>query len=411
MAPSSGTDDTDVVDQPIPPSTTGLLDLLIVTAKHKTLVIGIPAVASVIAVILCLLMPNIFTATAKMLPPQQSPSSAAGLLGQLSALTGAAGGGGVAGGLGMKSPHEIYVGMLRSRSVADNLIQRFDLKKVYGQETFVDTRIALASATLVLIDKEGLLVLEVSDKDPKLAADLANGYVQELYKLTQTLAVTEASHRRLFFEKQLKQTKEALAVAEMAFRQSAETTGIIKLDDQGKAIIESIARLRAMIAAKEVELATMRTFATDRNPGLLMVQQEIAGLRVQLGKLERDETRAGDILVPSRRIPEVGLEYARRFRDVKYHETMFELLAKQFELAKIDEAKDSSTIQVIDDAVVPEKKSRPHKRLIVLVTGVVSLLLAILLAFVLEAAARARSNPEVLSRLDTFRYYLGWRRR
>jgi tyrosine-protein kinase Etk/Wzc len=382
----------------------GILDLLVILAKRKILIFGITFVVAVAAVILALLMPNIYTATAKILPPQQSQSSAA-ILGQLSALAGAAG----SAGLGFKNPNELYVGMLKSRTVADSLIERFNLKQVFGHEKMTDARIALESSTNITVGKEGLISIECSHKDPKLAAALANAYVAELYKLTQTFAVTEASQRRLFFEKQLQQAKEALINAEVAMRRSQEITGVIRLDEQGKAIIESIARLRAQIAAKEVQLSALRTFATDNNPEFVRARQELGELRVQLGKLERDESRGtGDVLVPTRKVPEVGLEYVRHFRDVKYHEAMFELIAKQYELAKIDEAKEASMIQVLDEAIVPEKKSKPNKRLIVLVSTMLAFFAAVVVAFALEVAERARQDPRFLNNMAMLRRYL-WR--
>jgi tyrosine-protein kinase Etk/Wzc len=385
----------------------GLMDLLIILAKRKVLIFGITFVVAIAAIIIALILPNIYTATAKILPPQQNQATSA-LLGQLSALAGA----GATGALGFKNPNELYVGMLKSRTVADSLIERFKLKQVFGHEKMVDTRTALESATNITVAKEGLISIECSHTDPKLAASLANGYVEELYKLTRTFAISEASQRRLFFEKQLQQTKDALVTAEVAMRRSQEATGVIKLDEQGKAIIESIAKLRAQIAAKEVQLSALRTFATDRNPDYILARQELTELRVQLGKLERDESHAtGDVLLPSGKVPAIGLEHVRRFRDVKYQETMFELLARQYELAKIDEAKEASLIQVLDPAIEPEKKSKPNKRLIVMLATTLAFLAAVLLAFLLELAERARQDSRFVENMSTLRRYLYWRAR
>lgn len=381
-----------------------LLDLAIVLAKHKKLILGLPFGAAVVAAGISLLLPNIYTGTTRILPPQQSQSAtAAALLNQLGAL------GSIAGAAvpGVKNPADLYVGMLKSRTVADNLIKRFDLKTLYGEKTTDETRKELEKNTRIAAGKDGLITVEFEDKDPKRAATIANAYVEELDHLTQNLAVTEASQRRLFFEKQLKTARDSLSEAEMALRKTQETTGLIKLDEQGKAIIESVARLRAEIAAKEVQLAAMRTFATEKNPEYLLVRQQIAGLKSELAKLEKTNVAGqGDIFVPTGKVPEVGLEYVRRFRDMKYHETLFEALAKQYELARIDEAKDAGIIQVVDKAIEPERKSRPKRSLIVILTALVIGFLAVIWAFIKEAGEKARQIPEQAERLNLLRRYL-----
>jgi tyrosine-protein kinase Etk/Wzc len=382
-----------------------LLDLAIVLAKHKKLIFGLPFVVAVIAAIVSLLMTPIYTATTKILPPQQSQSTAAAMLGQLGALAGVAG-----GALGIKSPNDLYIGMLRSRTVADNLIARFDLRKLYETKTADDTWKALDGNTRVTSAKDGLITVEFEDKDPKRAAVIANGYVEELYKLTQTLAVTEASQRRLFFEKQLTLAKDNLAQAEVGLKQTQESTGLIKLDEQGKAIITAVATLRAQIAAKEVQLGAMHAFATDKNPDYIVTQQEIVGLRAQLQRLEKsNNVGQGDIFVPTGKVPEAGLEYLRKLRDVKYYETIFELLAKQYEIAKADEARDASIIQVLDKASEPERRSRPKRTQIVIISALAAGFLAVLLAFVAEALEKTRQDPGSRERIDRLRRYLAWR--
>jgi len=270
----------------------------------------------------------------------------------------------------------------------------------------------LESRTAISHGRDGIITVQVEDTDPARAADLANGYIEELYKLTQTLAVTEAGQRRLFLEGQLKLTRDALADAEVELKKTQETTGLFKLDDQGKAIIEAVAKLRAQIAAKEVEAATMRQFATERNPAYIRTQTELAGLRLELTRMEKSSqgSKEGDIFVPTGKVPEAGLEYVRRFRDVKYYETVFDLLAKQFEIAKIDEARDTSIVQVLDRALPPERKFRPHRSLIVLVTGVAALFAALLWALIADAWQRAARDGEEQEKLERLKALL-WRRR
>jgi len=216
--------------------------------------------------------------------------------------------------------------------------------------------------------------------------------------------VTDAAQRRQFFERQLTHEKNQLADAEVALKKTQQETGLIKLDEQGKAIVEAVARLRAEIAAKEVIIGAARTFATEQNPDYIRSQEELSGLRTQLSKLEQSQpSKHGDILVSAGSVPEAGLEYVRRLRDVKYHETLFELLAKQLEVARLDEAREGTILQVVDRAVPPDRKSRPRRALIVILTTVMAGLLALLGALSAEALARARLRPGYESRLAALR--------
>jgi uncharacterized protein involved in exopolysaccharide biosynthesis len=373
-----------------------LLDALIFLARHKTWLAALPFAAAVAAAGTSLLLPNIYAGVTKILPPQQNLSPSVLLLSQVGGLAGLPG-----ASLGIKNPNDLYVGILKSRTVADGLIQRFDLQKHYDEETLHETRRALERHTSIAHGRDGIITIQVEDRDRRRAAAVANGYVEELYKLTQTLAVTEAGQRRLFLEKQLKVTKDALAEAEVALQKTQESTGLIKLDDQSRAIIEAVAGLRAQVATKEVQAGAMRSFATEQNPDYFRVQREIAALKAELARLERtNRLGAGDIFVPTGKVPEAGLEYVRRLRDVKYYETVFELLAKQFEIAKIDEARDTSIVQVLDRAIEPERKSRPQRTRIVIVTAVLAFLAAILLALLRDARDQARGDPEQARKLD-----------
>lgn len=371
------------------------LDLLTIIARKKFYIVGIPLLAGIIAGGLSLLMPNIYTGTASVLPPQQSQSGSSAILGQLGALGGMSG-----SALGLKNPSDLYIGMLSSRTVADRIIERFKLQSVYGTKTLTDTRLTLSSSSTIGSGKEGIIVIDVKDKDPKRAAALANGYVEELQRLTQTLAITEASRRRLFFEKQLMQSKQLLADAEVSLKVTQEKSGLIQLNGQAEALIKSSADLRAQIASKEVALSAMQTFATGSNPEYMRARQELVGLREQLKKMESGLNQgSGDLLVGSGRIPEAGLEYVRRVRDVKYAETIFELMSKQFEIAKLDEAKDSSIIQTLDVAIVPDKKSKPNRGVIVVSTILFVGILTMFWILASEFLRKMKQNPAQLRRL------------
>ena len=341
-----------------------LIDLAITLAKHKKLIIGAPLIVAIVVAIYSSFIPPIYTADVQMLPPQQQ-SSASAMLSQLGAL------GGMAGAAGIKNPNDTYVAMLKSRTIQDSMIKRFKLQAVYKTKTPEQTRGALNGATKVTVGKEGIIGISVDDESPQRAAILANGYVDALQQMTQIFAVTEASHRRLFYEKQLLQAKHNLGDAEIALKQLQEKTGIIHLDSQAQLGIGTAANIKGQIAMKEVELGAMRTFATGNNPDLVRTQQTISGLQAQLAKIETGT-------VSSSKVPETGLEYIRKTRDFKYAETIYEMLAKQFEMAKIDEAKESSVIQVLDKAMPPEQKSKPKRSMMVLIAALATGFLTIL---------------------------------
>ncbi len=377
-----------------------LLDLAIVLAKHKWLILGLPFVTAILAVIYALTLPNIYTASTKIFPPQQSQSAASAMLAQLGNL------GGLAGGLaGIKSPNDLYIAMLKSRTVADNLIQRFDIMRYSSAKYPSQARAGLAGATSITSGKDGLITIEVDDKDPKRAAEIANAYVDELFKFTSVLAVTEASQRRLFFERQFAQAKDNLAKAEISARQALQQGGLVKVDDQGRSMVENTARLRAQMTVKEVQIGAMRTFAAERNPDLRLAQQELESLKRELAKIEG----AGGAKAAESASSGKGIDNLSLLRDMKYYETIYELLAKQYEMAKIDEAKESAVIQVMDKAIEPDRKSKPKRSLIVLLSALVALILGILSAFISAAMAKARSDPQQAERLQAIKRYLAWR--
>lgn len=383
-----------------------LLDLLIVLAKHKRAVLGFPLLVAIGTAMHSLLLPNIYTGTTRVLPPQQSASMATALLsqlgGQLGGITGVTG-----SALGIRNPNDLYVGMLRSRTVADNLIARFELGTVYGEKYLSETRKRLEKNTAIASGRDGIITVEVDDEDPKRAAGLSNAYVDELMKLTKILAVTEASQRRLFFEHQLLQAKDNLIAAEIGARQGLQKGGLAQVDAQGRSMIEVTARLRAQISAKEVQLGAMRTFAAEGNPELQRTQEELQALRRELSRIEGSSPIAaagkGDAPGGS------GLDNLGRLRNVKYYEFLYELLAKQYELAKIDEAKEATVVQVMDRAIEPDRKSKPQRTFRVLLSALVALFVSTLWAFAREAAIRAKTDPGSAPRLKMLRDYLRWK--
>jgi tyrosine-protein kinase Etk/Wzc len=374
-----------------------LLDILIVLAKHKKLILGLPFLVAVVTAGITLLMPNWYTATAKLLPPQQSQSNAVAILGQLGALSG-----GASSALGLKNPSDIFVAMLKSRTVADAIIERFNLKEVYDQKYLQDTRRILSRNADITAARDGVITIEVDDKNQQRAADISNAYVEELEKLTLRLAIGEAGQRRLFFEKQLQKSKQELANAEVEMQKLQERTGIINPTGQASLSVAAAAGLRAQITAKEVQLSALRTFATDQNPDLMRTERELEGLRVELAKTGKASDEKGDVLVGIGKVPGASLEFIKKFRDVKYYETLFELLAKQYEIAKIDEAKEATLIQVLDKAIEPERKSKPKRSLIVVLCTLTAGLLSIFGAFVREAMDKVPEQSQRLIRLKAY---------
>jgi tyrosine-protein kinase Etk/Wzc len=393
-------DRTNELNQPLatvgPGEHFDLVDFLIAILKHKKLVLGVPLLVGVVTALITLLVPNTYVGTTQIVPPQQQQASAMALLGQLGPLAGLGG-----SALGIKNPADLYVGMLKSRTIADRLVNRFKLQDLYREDTLVDTRNALERATDITVRKDGIISVSVEDHDPQRAADIANAYIEELGELTQTLAVTEAAQRRLFFEGQLRTAKDDLAGAEIALRKTQEATGLIQLEGQAQAIITAISTLRAHIVAKESEISALRSGVTQQNPDYIRLQQQLISLRRELEGLQRKHKlgAGGDVIMPTGNLPQAGLEYVRRLRDVKYHEALFEVLAKQYELAKIDEASEAVTIQVVDKAVSPDKKTKPKRALIALVAAFGMLLVCVAIACVREFGSRSHRRADQLALL------------
>jgi len=379
-----------------------LLDLLIVLTRRGRDVLAGTASAAVLAAIVSFLLPNRFTATTVILPPQQNTSSAVALLGQLGGANPLAS---LAGSsLGLKNPNDLQVAMLKSRTVEDAMIDRFNLMALYRERRRSDARKAFEKVTDIENGlKDGLIRISVTDKDPRRAAEMANAYVDEYKKLSATIAVTEASQRRLFFEQQLVQAKENLADAEEALKRTQEKTGLIQLDGQARAVIESVALLRGQVAAKEVQIRAMHQFAAEQNPDLQLAEQELAGLQTELARMGSGSATggsSGDFLMPKGSVPQAGLDYVRKLRDMKYNETVFELLAKQFEIAKIDEARQGSVVQLLDKAIPPDKKSFPQRLLIIVCSMIGGLVLAVFWVLFSEALRFARRDPRQREQLN-----------
>lgn len=372
---------------------TSLLDLALLLTRQKRVILGIPALAVLAAILITWIMTPQFTAVTRILAPEKTQGTAA-LAAQLGGAIGLA-----AGSVGIKNPNDMYIGMMRSRSVGVRLLERFDLMKRWNLDVQSLALKRLESTTSIIAGKDSIIAISFTDESPRQAADIANAYVDELRALTRRMAVTEAGRRRLFFEQQLETARKNLATAEAAAKQGIETSGLAKVDDQGRTLVEIGARLRGQIAAKEIQIGSMRYFAADSNPDLSRAQQELAMLKRQLAQTEGDSPRHDER-------PETHIRAGSNvnlLRDLKYYETIYEFLARELELARIDEAKDSAIIQVIDPAVPPDRKSKPARAIIVLTTAFVALLLALAIALVRERLGEIESSPDGRDKLARLR--------
>jgi tyrosine-protein kinase Etk/Wzc len=350
-----------------------LLDLLLILAARKRAIFLATLVGLVLVGVVVFLMHPTYTAEAIIMPPQQEESGTSGLMSQLGALASVAGmGGSLTSSLGIKNPSDLYIGMLKSQSIADGLIKQFNLKQLYHTKTLGGARKVLANNSKFVSGKDGLINISVEDHDPHRAAGMANAYINQLYTLNNRLAITQASQRRVFFGQQLAEEKDQLADAEVALKETEEATGVIAPTGQVETTIRQIAQVQAEITGHEVELDALRTSSTAQNPDVVRLTTELDSLRQQEHDLEagtKGKHAPGDIAISSAAAPQVGLEYIRKERDVKYHELLFDIIARQYEAARIDEAKAIPVIQVVDPALVPERKSGPHRLLWTLIGG------------------------------------------
>lgn len=331
-----------------------LIDLFKVVAIHWKLVVFGPLLAGVAAFGVASLIPPTFTAQTTLLPPQQQQSSAAAALSQLGTLAGLAG-----GAVGVKSPADQYIGLMQSVTVSDRIIEEFKLMAVYEAKFRQDARKALAANVRIAAGKkDGLITIEVDDHDPTRAADIANAYVAGLRHVTSTLAVSEAQQRRAFFEIQLQNTKERLTRAQIALQTSGINQGTLKTEP--KAAAEGYARLRAELTSAEVRLQTMQRMLSENSPELLQQQAMLSALRSEIRRLEQQDNTSGQ-----------SDEYITKYREFKYQETLFELFARQYELARLDESREGALIQVLDIATPPERKSKPKRGLIAAAASIV----------------------------------------
>jgi uncharacterized protein involved in exopolysaccharide biosynthesis len=335
---------------------------------------------------------KIFEAKASILGPKESSGGTSGLAAALAASGQFFGGILPAGG----TSRDTFVAILKSRTMAEELVSRFNLKEYYKAKLTEEAVNALQKSTAILVSKEGVISVKVEDKDPKLAASIANAYISNLDRLFAKLGTTEASRQRIFVQERLEKTEQALRRSEEALRRFQENNKAIVLQEQSRTAIDAAARARGEIAATEVQLEALRTYATEGNPQVVQLKRQIEEMKRQLSQMEYGRgmdlpsTSAnpgqsrGEFHVPFSKVPELGMDLIRLTREVKTQETVFNLLTAQLEQAKISEARDTPTVQLLDKAVPAERKSKPNTSLNLAIAGALSLFIGIFLAFFLE---------------------------
>lgn len=362
-----------------------LLDLLQTVVDNLRLLVLGPLAAGLLVLGGTFLVAPTYTAVTQFLPPQQQQGAAAAMLQSLGSLGGLAG-----AAAGIKNPSDQYIAFMKSRSLQDAIIDRFDLMKKWEIELRQDARLALDGAVRITAGKDGIIDVEVDDEDPIFAAAMANAYVEELRALMNRLAVTEAQQRRQYFEQQLQKAKDSMVKAEQALKATGVNSSAIKSSPE--AAVGAVAEIQARIAAQEIKIGSMRGYLTESAPDFKQAITELAALRSQLSKLES----GGPISVG-------GSDYIARFRDFKYHETLFELFAKQYELARADEAREGAVIQVLDVAAPPDRKSKPKKALIAVITTLATGFALLLFVFLRQALRNAAHDEESFNKINNIR--------
>jgi len=362
------------------------LDVAYVLAGHARRLLFIPPVVAALTVAGSFLMTPVFTASLTLMPPSQQQSAATALLGQL---------GGMAAGVGsaisgLKNPTDQWLGLLKSRTIADALVDEFKLIERYKADYRFEARDKLADNTTITSGKDGLILITVDDESPETAAAMANAYAVQIQKMSDTIAVTEPAQRRVFFEREMKEAKDKLAKAEQALQESGVNVNALKI--QPDAVMDLVAKLKAEISAQQVRISVMRQSLADSSADLRQARAELASLQQQLELANKRDSAGRD---------ETG--YVEKYRDFKYYETLYELLAKQYELARVDEAQ-NGLFQVVDKAQVPEKKSRPKRLLLGLGAWFLTLVFLGARALLKDSILRLRRDPEAAAKIEKIRH-------
>jgi tyrosine-protein kinase Etk/Wzc len=352
------------------------IEMLAELARNKWTIAKVTGAFVIVGLVLCITLPERFEATARITTPSQIPSISMLLdqeAGGLGSLASAA-----SGGLGLRDPNAVFVGMLESRTIADALISQFKLKDVYGTSDMTGARKKLHRRSDIKAGKDNLVSIAVTDADPNRAAAMANAYVEQLRLLTKSMAAREASRQRAFYENQLKDQREALVMAEFNLQQVQQSKGLIHIAPQSIVMLEGVGELRAQIAAKEVEVQALRSFSTEHNSDVQLAEQELATLRQEAAKMSEHGSSSDFADIGLKDIPKAGLDFLRAMREVEYQTALYGALLKQYESFRLDEANDAYNIEVVDQAAVPDRHSFPKRAIFMVIAAILGLIAGVM---------------------------------
>lgn len=371
-------------------SVPGLIDYLEVLIRHKKMIFVTTFGAALFSIVISLLLPTFYTAKAMVLPSDDENGMMGAMMAQMGGLAAMAG-----GALGGSTKSDLYITMLGSETISDKIINRFKLMEVYNVDSKVDAYKTLGKYTEFNAGKkDGVISISVDDKDPKRAEAMANAYVEELENLAARLGMDAGGKNRAFLGKRIADTKAELAQAEDALKNFQKNNKAVSLTDQAKASIEGIAQLKAQLAAQEVQLGTLQRQFTDSSQEVKAVKSAISNIKAQIAQLEGRGSSSS--IPPVGSVPQMAQEYVRLMRDFKTQEAVFELLSKQYEMASLTELKDFSSVQIIQKAQIPDKKSKPRRSFIVAGATFAAFVLAAFAAFILDNVSRM--SPELKKR-------------
>ncbi|MBQ7593378.1 MAG: hypothetical protein IJU48_03365 [Synergistaceae bacterium] len=375
-----------------------LLDIFNIVWRKKFFIIFITFISAVLSLWYAMTRDFTYRGECRILPPQGRGTS--GILSQF---------GGLADFVGLPNAAtsgQMMIGIIKGDSVVDNIIDKFNLMERYSN----DIRLRVRAATIGNLEtaednKSGIISIAFIDKEPKFAADVANAFVSELQKKLQEISLADAQQRRNFFENQLKQAQQELNDVESDMINYQQSKGVIALESQASALLASIASLRNRIAAKNVEISTLSSYAKRDNPRLKLLQSELDAMTKELRKLEEEQSRAdgrrrtqtGDLLSSIGDVPELGIEYQRYVRALQFATAKYEMMLRQYENARLSEANDLSTISIIDYATPPDYKYGPKRGRIVIMGTAMGLALSLFWSFLSEhfrAMRKARRERE-----------------
>lgn len=385
-----------------------LLDLMLVLVRRKGMIIKITFLFALVGIIASLLMTKIYTASARILNPVEK-SSVVSLLEQQA---------GVAANLLFSGSEKgnVYVSMLKSRNIQDRILDRFgpdNWRNMAGagkEKRRKDLANEYIGELTVTAEKDNTLLVSVAFTEQEKVAEITNAYVAELEKLANEFAMTEATRKLKYFEDELVTARTNLSKTEQQFREYQEKTGVYLGEAQLTANIQNRINMRGQVAAKEIQLRSMLAYATRQNPEVVKLEKEISGLKEEIKRLE-DDPGTGDPLNPLGGMPAARFEYLEKYRDWKFQEVLYNTLLRLYETARLDQSYSPVVIQVLDRAEMPENRSKPKRKMIVVLATFLGFFLAVFLAFVAEAWKRAAEDPEQAEKVEEFRgHVMFWRR-